>query len=157
MDNIMKNATFARTLDNPEPFDHPPDGVEIISTIPNNGLYQSLDELSELEKDFNTLKTKSTNFLANYSDYVTRGSLNQPWLKSRFIEVSKSNIAKNLNSVTFIGNIAFVYLNSNDPELKAMAGDLIDTWRKTKNNTKKKVIIYILVGLSLWLIWLKLK
>ncbi len=123
-----------RTLDNPQPFlIHP--GFNDIKQLPDIGLYHSLSELKESFNDPD-LKNKSIEYLAEYADYVTRGSLNQDWFKRDFIS-SLSRIMINPKysyNMTTIGNIAYVCLNILDDKLKSNAYNILDIWRKFKLN-----------------------
>lgn len=118
-----------RFLDSPKPFLTRP-GFDDIKRLPNVGLYHSLEEL-EKSIDDPKIKTKSINYLAEYSDYVTRGSLNQDWFKRYFINtlpyvMTNSNYKIGMNT---IGNIAYVCLKSTDSKLKSNACNILDLWR----------------------------
>lgn len=121
-----------RVLENPQPFLKRP-GFNDIKNLPSNGLYHSIEKLNEVFRDPD-IKTKSVVFLADYADYVTRGSLNQEWFKNDLRESLPTVLANPYYkyTLTAIGGIAFGILNTSDEKLKLELCTILDYWRNDK-------------------------
>ncbi len=124
-ESVSKNQ---RTLDNPQPFVERPGMLDTI-TLPNGGLYHSLEDMDRLDND-PELKNKSIEFLANYADYVTRGSYNESWFKEDILKLCSAPYDR--NNISSIGNVAFICLNSDNPTIKELTSKWLEKWRKTK-------------------------
>ncbi len=125
-----KNTKFktSRTLENPQPYMQTPSMVEI-AMLPNQGLYHALDDIPQVADD--TFKKRNIAYLAQFADYVTRGSLEQPWFAERHVKLQHTlEVIKNLNG-TGVGNLAYIILHSDNEDMKKRAMIIINIWKST--------------------------
>ncbi len=114
-----------RTLENPQPFHTAPTNDEI-NDLPNMGLYHTKQKMWDTYYD-KDLKNKSNEFLAEFADYIVRGSLNQDWFKVMYNDIPL-NIHPIMNMYN-IGNMAYIALHTNDNKFKCTAHDMLKKWR----------------------------
>lgn len=122
-----------RTLDNIQPFGERPSLEDIVS-LPNMGQYHSTEKLAQVF-GLPDIKKKSAQFLAEYSDYVTRGSLEQQWFVDMLVYDRNriENCGFNVNDhITFAGNMAYASLNHSNPFCQEVAIDILDLWLDLK-------------------------
>lgn len=119
-----------RTLVIPQPFGEYPEYKDIIA-LPNMGCYYSMEVLNEMSH-YSGIKSISTKYLANYVNYIGIGSLEQQWFIDNlifdYVYIKKEGI-NTKNTITFIGNIAYVYLHHTNPHCRKIANDILNIWR----------------------------
>lgn len=118
-------------LNNPQPFLNPPDSRDIF-LIPNAGIYHSESKLIMIHK---ILWKKTMPEIAQYADYVTRGSCNESWMIKKFKTLSTQNAKDFTKKCTVdIGNIAYLALYCNDQQVRMSAVSLINNWKTYNQN-----------------------
>ena len=134
----MNNST--ELMDIPKIFKNPPNRIDI-SNLPNHGLFHSIKHLNEVK---NQLYKYDIQNISNYSDYVTRYSLNELWLCNQIKEnqgpraspADGTLINYEMLTTTAIGNIAYLGLNCNDEFIKKICLKNFNEWKEfeTKKN-----------------------
>ena len=125
---------FEHNLNDPKPFLYPPDARDIFR-LPNAGLYHSEKILNNVR---NTLYKNNISYIAMYSDYVTRGSVNE----NRMIEQAKILLSISVEkfsqeTTTKIGNIAYLSLYCVDKHTRQTAGVVLIRWKEYETRHQK--------------------
>lgn len=119
-----------RTLDNLQPFTNPPKHIEILD-LPNHGLYHSREHITNIRNNLYKLNIEE---IANYSDYVTRSSVNEQWIIEQIKCNNNRKFTKyNLLTTTAIGNIAYISLYCNNEKIKEICLNTFNEWLKFEN------------------------
>ena len=138
----MKPINNIKNLDILIPFSKPPNHYQI-SNLPNHGLYHNKEKIIKIRENLFKL---SINDISNFSDYVTRSSLNEKWIidQIEYNNNNNNNIDYNLLTTTAIGNIAYLSLNSKEKRIRDICLSNLNNWlnfEKEKNKKRKKQII----------------
>ena len=119
-------------MNDPRPFIHPPDSRDIF-LLPNAGRYHSVGELQIARP---MLWKKSLEEIAQYADYVTRGSCNESWMIDKSRILSTINIEKFATGCAVsLGNTAYLALHCDNESVKAAANLIITKWKKYEQNS----------------------
>jgi len=131
-------------LNNPRPFSNPPDSRDIF-LLPNAGMYYTVKELRDAKS---TLWKKSLEEIAQYADYITRGSCNEPWMVDKSEILSTIHIEKFAGGCTInFGNTAYLALYCNDLSVKHAALIIMTKWKKyeQKNHRRSNDFFYVVI------------